>query len=139
MLEFKEPSAYKLRHPDAVVQRRDVWETCPWWSEHLGNVERIKIQNQHTLESTLISNMKWMKRSVSKALSRIAAADPENFFNFIYDLINIKKDDMESKDIYMINDFREIMGMKKYSDKEVLEEIDKISSSIIKLREEESK
>jgi len=135
LLEFKEPSDYKLRHPTAIVQRRDVWETCPWWNEHLGNVKRIKIQNQHSLETTLITNMKWMRRSVSKALSRIAAADPDNFFNFIYDLINIKKDNIETKDIYMINDFRKIMGMKKYSDEEVLNEIDKISNSIKNMKE----
>ncbi len=115
-----------------IVLDKRSWKVCKWWNNHIGNVEKLKIQNQAILESTILTQVNWLETSVAKVLMRVSASYGKvEFIKLLNRLLTTKLSDLSSKDLAIVNSYRSLDNTKELTYSELINEIETISEELI--------
>jgi phage replication initiation protein len=114
----------KKQRKSTSNERRDKWITCKWWDEHLGNVKSIKLIDQYKLETSITKSKDWVNRSVSRNMTKIALADPDEFLQFFLSVLEKGKEKITKKELLQIEDYRSEFNLPELQKNKMFQKFD---------------
>lgn len=117
MLDIKVKYAIDVEHSERI-------STVSWWTKFLGAVEKVKVQNQSKIESTLLSKNSWYKKSMTvlDMLLSVANDSKDPFVNYSNELLVKKENILDKMDenkitgkhLSIINSYRRKVGLEPF-------------------------
>lgn len=95
LLDFKESDS-----SDKQISRR---KTCQWWLDFIQHAEKINIQNQAKVETTITKKNDWLERSARKSDVMVFLTDPDNYVKNLEKGMKKKNEKFTVKDLAIVN------------------------------------
>lgn len=110
-LDFKKVNA---NESSLRGENLDRCETIFWWKKLFKDIEKLKVKNQHRLESTLTTTRKWIEKEIPVGVAKLCCVEENVVYDFAYtNEIKIKGLEklMENpKELSKVNNQRLLMG-----------------------------
>ena len=117
--------------------RRSRWPFQSWWSDFLGNCDKVQFQKK-PVEYSITKKRSWIDRSVSYSNFQVLLADipdisvDEILSQYLYDLFKTGFNKLEEKDLQYINEYRIIKGYNPLELKEIDDFVDSVKEVLLK-------
>ena len=97
--------------------------TADWWLKFLDDSSKAKLNDKPIKSITLKKKEKYLEVNSGMAITQVlySCKSPVDFFKKIFNIIDLKTDDLDHRKLKQINEFRESEGLEKLNLDEILQ------------------